>query len=76
MSLLEPAYQVELVWNREFDFVPYGPIHANLYAAVQAAKEIENSGDGARVKKTRVINADTGRIVWAYGKRTSTEEHS
>lgn len=60
-------FQVELVWNREFDFVPYGPEHPDIDKAIKSAKIIENSGDGARVKKTRIMD-DSGKIVWAYGK--------
>lgn len=61
-------YQVELVWNREFDFVPYGEPHDDLDVAIKSAKSIENSGDGARVKKTQIVD-DEGDIVWAYGKK-------
>ncbi len=60
-------YQVELVWNREFDWVGHGPLYENLDAAIKAATDIQNSGDGARVKKTRVVN-ELGKVVWAYGK--------
>jgi hypothetical protein len=38
-----------------------------LDQAIEAAKSIENSGDGARVKKTKVVDSD-GKVVWAYGK--------
>jgi hypothetical protein len=62
------VYQVELVWNREFHFVPFGPTHSNLKYAIASAKEIENSGDGERVKKTRIVNGE-GTVVWAYGTR-------
>lgn len=66
---MNEEFQVELVWNREFDFVPYGPKHTSIEAAAKYARELEDMGDGARVKKTRVVNMD-GRVVWAYGKRT------
>jgi hypothetical protein len=67
-------FQVELVWNREwvrtggFNFVAYGPQHHDLASAIKYAKYIENSGDGARVKKTQVVDAN-GDVVWAYGKK-------
>jgi hypothetical protein len=62
-----PEFQVQLVWNREFHFVNYSQPHETIELAIAAAKSIENSGDGARVKKTRVVDADE-KIVWAYGK--------
>lgn len=61
------TFQVELIWNWEFNFVPYGPIHLDVDSAIKYAEVMENSGNGARVKKTRVIDA-TGKIVWAHGK--------
>ena len=61
-------FQVELVWNREFDFVPYGEPREKLNDAIMFARKMLNSGDGARVKKTRVVSQD-GKVVWAYGKK-------
>jgi hypothetical protein len=66
-------YQVELVWNREFHFVPYGKPFDDIGLAIEFAKDMENSGDGARVKKTRVVD-DAGKVVWAYGKMVETNE--
>lgn len=60
------AYQVELVWNREFDFVPYGAEQTHLRNAISFARAMEESGDGERVKKTRIVNAD-GVVVWEHG---------
>lgn len=60
-------FQVELVWNREFHFVPFGDPQPDLNAAIIKARHIENSGDGARVKKTRIVNAE-GQTVWQYGQ--------
>lgn len=60
-------FQVELVWNREFHFILYGGSYLDIKSAIKFAKEMEMSGDGARVKKTRVVNSD-GAVVWAYGK--------
>jgi hypothetical protein len=62
-------YQVELVWNREFDFVPFGAGHDSVESAARKAEEVQNMGDGASVKKTRVVDED-GKVVWAYGKIT------
>jgi hypothetical protein len=61
-------YQVELIWNREFHFVPWGNPHAELDPAIKAARDIEESGDGARVKKTQIVD-DEGIVVWAYGRK-------
>ena len=61
-------YQVELVWNREFNFIPYGPSHTDLNEAIEYARMMEDSGDGCRVKKTRIVDEE-GNTVWAYGKK-------
>ncbi len=58
-------FTVEVVWNREFDWSYYLQLNS-LEAAIEAAKDAENSGDGARVKKARVTR--DGKVVWAYGK--------
>lgn len=63
-------YQVELVWNREFDFVPHGDSHEDLDSAIKYARALENSGDGMRVKKSRVVD-ENDRVVWAYGKKVA-----
>lgn len=59
-------YQVELIWNREFHFVPYGRAFSNLTDAINYGKAMEDMGDGARVKETRIVDQD-GKIVYAYG---------
>jgi len=64
-------FEVELVWNREFSYVIFGEPHETIEQAISAAEDIQNSGDGARVKKTRVVR--DGRVVWAYGKRVELE---
>jgi hypothetical protein len=67
---MSAKYQVELVWNREFHFVPYGDPKANLDDAIKYAKELEASGDGERVKKTRIVDIDADHeIVWQYGAK-------
>lgn len=67
-------YQVELVWNREFHFVPYGDPCGTVEEAARLAASVVASGDGARVKKAQVLNAETGAVVvashevWRYVK--------
>lgn len=60
--------QVELVWNREFNYVPYGNPWEDKHDAVKAARAIESSGDGGRVKKTRVVSLETGKVIWEHGR--------
>jgi hypothetical protein len=60
-------YHVELVWNREFNWVRHGDSFDNLDSAIAFAKSMENSGDGARVKKT-CVKDEEGKFVWMYGK--------
>lgn len=64
-------FQVELVWNREFSFVPYGELHDTLDQAIEFAKKMENMGDGESVKKTRVVDTE-GNIVWVYGVKVNS----
>lgn len=64
---MSARYQVELVWNREFTFVPYGPLKDTVAEAVVLAKDMEESGDEERVRKTRVVDEE-GTVTWAYGK--------
>ncbi len=66
----DTRYFVELVWNREFHFVPYGKQYDTLNSAIAFAKSMENSGDGAQVKKTRVLDSD-GKVVWVCGRRVT-----
>ena len=61
-------FQVELVWNREFHFVPYGDPRLDIDSAIKYAKSLENMGDGEVVKKTRIID-ENGEVVWQYGRR-------
>jgi len=56
-------YQVEVVWNREFRFVPFGKEHETIEAAKKYAVDIIDSGDGARVKKAQVIDLETGEVA-------------
>ena len=63
-------FQVEVVWNREFHFQPYGVPLGTLDQAIEFTKQLENMGDGASVKKTRVVTSN-GTVVYEYGKRTN-----
>lgn len=57
-------YQIQLIWNREFDWVNHGnPLH-NLVDAISSTQSLLNMGDGASVKKAKVINTTTGEVVW------------
>jgi hypothetical protein len=55
-------YQIELVWNREFNFVPYGELLADLAEARSRARALLHMGDGACVKEVRIRNTDTDQI--------------
>ena len=56
-------YQVELVWNREFNWTRFSTPKNTAKQAISLAKSMLNSGDGARVKKVRVINLETELII-------------
>ena len=56
-------FRIELVWNREFHFIPYGDVKDNIEDAKSYASELKSMGNGERVKKVRVINNDTDEIV-------------
>lgn len=60
-------YDVEVVWNREFHWSFWKGGFDDIDAAVQCAKAAENMGDGARVKKARVLDSE-GRTRWQYGR--------
>lgn len=51
-------YQIELIWNREFNFIPYGRPHKTLSEAIAHARVLENMGDGERVKETRIVDSN------------------
>jgi hypothetical protein len=58
-------YIAELIWNREFNWCTW---HKEGFDTLESAKasliSIRDSGDGARVKKVRVIDTETDRVVW------------
>ena len=63
MKKLIDLYQVQVVWNRGFTFVNYSRSEQEFDKAKAKAEDILNSGDGARVKKYRIINS-VGDIVY------------
>jgi len=50
------VYQVQVVWNREFHWAPYGDPCEDADVAEHLARRLADSGDGARVKKWRVVD--------------------
>ena len=56
-------YRIEVVWNREFDWSGYGKPYDTPEQAIEAAKDVVNSGDGARVKKAQVLDEE-GQVVF------------
>jgi hypothetical protein len=56
-------YQIELMWNREFHFVPYGYYFNDLVSARKCASSLTYSGDCNRVKKCRITDAATGEVI-------------
>ncbi len=60
-------FQIQLIWNREFNWVHYNKPYSTLEEAKKLAMSMINSGDGARVKKVRVVDSETDKILWSYG---------
>jgi hypothetical protein len=57
-------YQVEIVWNREFTYIPFGKEWETIEEAKKFARSMKDSGDGARVKKAQIIDLESnGEIV-------------
>lgn len=65
---MKPAYRAQVVWNREFFFCNVGSRFEDLDKAITFVQSIENAGDGASVKKSRIIDEEED-VVWAYGKK-------
>lgn len=55
-------YQIWVVWNREFDW-SYYTSKEDREVALTTARSLINSGDGARVKKIKVIDTKTDQII-------------
>jgi len=64
---MRDQFCVELVWNREFNWAHF-KVTDTLESAVEAAISIRDSGDGARVKKVRVVSSTTGAVLWENGR--------
>jgi hypothetical protein len=60
-------YQVQVVWNREINWVNQGEPVPAIDHAIKYARQMENMGDGACVKKVRIVDSE-GNTVWIYGK--------
>ena len=56
-------YQIQLVWNREFNWSNFGRPYEDLEEAKTAAISIRDSGDGARVKKVQILD-ENDKVVW------------
>lgn len=57
-------FYIELVWNREFDWVSYGSGWHTVSETIGIAKSLYDSGDGARVKKVKVVDSE-GNVCWS-----------
>lgn len=56
-------FYIELVWNREFDWSRYGGGHYPTKELAEAcAKSLLMMGDGASVKKARIVDEE-GNVV-------------
>ena len=56
-------YQIQLVWNREFHWSNYSAPYDTINVAKKVAISIRDSGDGAGVKKVRIID-ENDKVVW------------
>jgi hypothetical protein len=61
----EGYYQIEVVWNREFNYSKLGTIRKGMLDdIINYTQVFMCAGDGARVKKARIIDTETDEIVW------------
>lgn len=56
-------YRGELVWNREFNWVTWTE-NDDLKLVKKSLISIRDSGDGARVKKVRIVENETDKVLW------------
>lgn len=61
-------FQVEVKWNREFHFVPYGTPYSDLKLAKAKVEFMKDMSDGEAVKDARVVNAE-GEVVYPVYKK-------
>lgn len=66
------TFDVEIVWNREFHWSFWRGGFVTLDEAIQCARAAENMGDGACVKKARVLDSE-GRTRWLHGRVVELE---
>jgi methyl coenzyme M reductase subunit C-like uncharacterized protein (methanogenesis marker protein 7) len=59
-------YDIEVIWNREFDWRRYAS-KPTMEEAIGLARAMQEMGDGASVKETRVIK-DHDKVVWQNGR--------
>lgn len=64
-----PTYQIEIMWNREFHFRPHGQLWTDLERCIAQVQWLESAGDGCAVKNSRIVEPETGRVVWQYGEK-------
>lgn len=70
----QSIYIIEFVWNREFEWVRASKSYASLDEAIKHARALEDMGDGARVKKTRILESDSERVAWQHGQKVQRAE--
>ena len=61
--MTKSQFYIQLVWNREFHWVYFGEPKNSKDEAIRYAKSLLDMGDGARVKKIRVVD-DEENVVW------------
>ena len=59
-------YKVEVIWNRAFNWVEFSNPVENFEDSKILAISIRDSGDGARVKRSRVVIAGTDEVKWEH----------
>lgn len=64
---VEVGYRIQIVWNREFAWCYYGRPFARLDDCLTVANDLLDQGDGARVKKCRIVN-NHDVVVWENGR--------
>jgi hypothetical protein len=65
-------YQLQVVWNREFDYVNYSTPDPDIKVVKAKGEVMLNSGDEAAVKKYRILNSK-GDVVYPVYTKTKSE---
>jgi len=63
INKLMKKYRIEVVWNREFNWLVWKH-EDDLELAKKLAVFLASSGDGARVKKIRIVENETDKVIW------------